>query len=162
MLSRIDSRRLLASSQSIILAILLLSCDELRGPPGMQGPPGEQGLPGLDLDVESLEETVLNQNYTKRNPHHISVPLGDSLGIEPVVLFFGIENENGVFVAPLQSSYGVSVIWGGDDADTVVPGTRGWYYLVPDKTKRLLKSNYQIKFVYQYISFSRAVDELLK
>jgi hypothetical protein len=86
--------------------------------------------------------TILNRNYTDGNPRHASVPLGDSFS-EPTVLFLGIENENGVYTAIDFSS----VIWGGRNSDYSVPGTSGYYVLVYDRSKNLVGSNYQVKFL---------------
>ena len=109
------------------------------------GPPGERGLqgePGPALEVQEIKETVLNRNYTEGNPRIASIPLGVHSS-EPTVLFFGIENQNGVF-SRFEFS---SVIWGRRDSEYSVPGTSGYYLLVYDPDKELVGSNYQVKFV---------------
>lgn len=84
----------------------------------------------------------MNWNYTDANSHAASIPLANS-GIEPTVLFLGIENENGVY----NRINFAAVIWGGDNDRFTVPGTSGWYVLVSDRDKDLVGSNYQVKFV---------------
>lgn len=89
-----------------------------------------------------LTGTILNKHYTPANPSFASIPLTES-GPEPTVLFFGIENPNGVYARADWSG----VIWGGDDEEYTVPGTRGWYLMVLDTRKELVQSNYQVKLV---------------
>lgn len=117
-----------------------------RGEQGIQGPRGERGSPGRDgtsIQIEERTGTILNHNYTENNPNAVSIPLG-RLRSEPVVIFLGIENPNGVFI---QTDSFVGIIWGGDDPDFTVPGTEGYYGLVTDPFKSLLQSNYQVKFL---------------
>ena len=106
----------------------------------------QKGLQGLvacsTLSVQVKTGTILNRNYTDANPDFASIPLGDSPS-EPTVLFLGIENKNGVYTKIDFSS----VIRGGDNSKFTVPGTRGWYILVPDRDKDRVNSNYQVKFI---------------
>ena len=105
---------------------------------------GPQGLVGCStLSVQVKTGTILNRNYTDANPDFASIPLGDSSSGEPTVLFLGIENKNGVYTKIDFSS----VIWGGHKSKYAVPGTSGWYILVPDRDKDRAGSNYQVKFV---------------
>ena len=128
-----------------LLALLLglAGCDALKGPPGPAGPQGPRGLPGQCIAIETLTGTVYNKNYTKKNPRFASIPLWGNHDQEPVVLFFGIENNNGIFI---KTEFG-AVIWSGYNEDHTVPGTRGWHMLVHDRSKRLRGSNYQVKFI---------------
>ena len=124
------------------LLLILAACEGPVGPEGPQGPRGRQGEDGSTLWVQIETGTILNRNYTDGNPRFASIPLANS-GIEPTVLFLGIENENGVYIRIDFSS----VIWGGSGSDYSVPGTSGWYILVSDRSKDLVSSNYQVKFV---------------
>lgn len=112
------------------------------GPQGPVGPTGRQGPAGVDLSVQVETGTILNRNYTDGNPSFASIPLGDDFG-EPTVLFLGIENVNGVYNRIDFSS----IIRGGRNSDYSVPGTSGYYVLVYDRSKDLVGSNYQVKFV---------------
>lgn len=114
-----------------------------QGEKGEQGERGRQGEPGQSF-VQIETGTILNRNYTEGNPEHATIPLGGGfLDGEPTVLFWGIENENGVYVLKTFES----VIWGGSDSDYSVLGTSGWYLLVYDRRRNLIGSNYQVKFV---------------
>ena len=124
------------------LLLILAACEGPVGPEGPQGPRGRQGEEGSTLWVQVETGTILNRNYTAGNSRFASIPLANS-GIEPPVLFLGIENENGVYNRIDFSS----VIWGGSGSDYSVPGTSGWYILVYDRSKDLVGSNYQVKFV---------------
>ena len=141
----------------ISMVLIFSACEALRGPTGPQGPQGErgergeqgfqgergfQGPPGDDLSVQVETGTILNRNYTDANPSHAAIPLANS-GIEPTVLFLGIENDNGVYDRIFFSA----VIWGGDNDRFTVPGTSGWYLLVLDSSRAFVGSNYQVKFV---------------
>ena len=119
-----------------IFLVLCISCEGLRGPMGPQGPAG------VDLWVEVKEGTILSYNYTEGNPHAASIPLGDH-SFEPIVLFLGIENENGVYRRIDFSA----VIYGGSDSNYAVRGTSGYYVLVYDPNQDLVQSNYQVKFI---------------
>ncbi len=113
-----------------------------QGERGSRGPAGLQGQAGADLYVQVATGTILNRNYTDGNPRHAAIPLGDAFS-EPTVLFLGIENENGVYnTIPFNA-----IIWGGSNSDYSVPGTSGWYILVYDRSKDLVGSNYQVKFL---------------
>ena len=92
--------------------------------------------------IKVVEGTILNRNYTDANPQFASIPLLSG-GDQPIVVFFGIENANGFYTAEGFSS----VIWGGSDPDFTVEGTSGWYLLAPDFSKRLVSSNYRVKFL---------------
>ena len=92
--------------------------------------------------IKVVEGTILNRNYTDANPLCASIPLLSG-GDQPIVVFFGIENANGFYAAEGFSS----VIWGGPDPDFTVEGTSGWYLLVPDFSKRLVSTNYRVKFL---------------
>ena len=109
-----------------------------------EGPAGPEGLPGSALQVQVATGTILNQNYTERNPSSASIPLAAG-GPEPTVLFFGLENANGVYERYIDP-FGDAVIWGESEGFTV-PGTSGWYTLVSDADKNLVNSNYQVKFI---------------
>ncbi|MXW77807.1 MAG: hypothetical protein F4Z57_02235 [Gemmatimonadetes bacterium] len=124
------------------LLLILAACEGPVGPEGPQGPRGRQGEDGSTLWVKVDTGTILNRNYTDGNPYWVSIPLANS-GTEPTVLFLGIENENGIYNRIDFSS----VIWGGSGSDYSVPGTSGWYILVYDRSKDLVGSNYQVKFV---------------
>ena len=129
----------------ISMVLIFSACEGPMGPQGPAGPRGErgfQGPPGADLSVQVETGTILNRNYRDGNPRHASIPLGDAFS-EPTVLFLGIENENGVYTRIDFSS----IIWGGSNRDYSVPGTSGWYILVYDRSKDLVGSNYQVKFV---------------
>ena len=128
--------------------LILVACEGPVGPEGPQGPHGRQGEDGSTLWVQVDTGTILNRNYTDGNPDFASIPVGELPGlfersIEPTVLFLGIENDNGVYNRIDFSS----VIWGGSGSDYSVPGTSGWYVLVYDRSKDLVGSNYQVKFV---------------
>ena len=120
------------------LLMILAACE---GPVGPEGPQGPQGPSGASLEVQIKTGTIINRNYTEGNPDFVSIPLSPSRS-EPTVLFLGIENQNGVFVTEQFSS----VIWGGEDTHAV-PGTSGWYALIPDRNKDLLNRAYQVKFI---------------
>ena len=136
------------------IGIALAACSNLEGPTGPEGPQGEQGeqgeagergpvgATGQTLQIDVVSGTVLNQNYTDANPNSASIPLV-SRGEEPTILFFGIENANGVYVKTEWNA----VIWGGTNADFTVPGTSGYYLLVSDRNNALVNANYQVKFV---------------
>ena len=94
------------------------------------------------VQVIDVRGTILNQNYTNANPDFASIPLA-SHGKEPVVVSFGIENENGAF----EIRDFDTVIWGGTTSDYTVPGTSGWYLLSRDAFKGLVNYNYQVKFL---------------
>jgi len=124
---------------AIATTALLVGCDKFRGPAGPTGPQGPQGVAGT---VITKTGTIYNSNYTTANPYWASIPLAES-GSEPIVLFFGVENANGVF-----DNYGFeSVIWGGTNSSYTVPGTTGWYALVYDRYKTLATKRYQVKFM---------------
>ncbi len=125
-----------------ILSLSLWWVVSCEGPEGPVGPVGPQGFSGLDIRVETLTGTVRNGNYTEANIRYASIPLG-GFSNEPAVLFFGVENANGVFVNTGFSS----VIWGGSDTDYTVPGTRGWYMLILDSQKLLIEKKYQVKLI---------------
>jgi len=133
----------MASKIKYLFAILIVPV-MLAGCEGPTGPRGLQGLQGPTLDIQVKTGTILNSNYTVANPSFASIPLASS-GTEPTILFFGIENPNGVY-APSHEEH-VGVIWGGTDSDYTVPGTKGWYAITPDQSKNLLNANYQVKFV---------------
>ena len=126
----------------ISMVLIFGACEGPMGPQGPMGPTGRQGPAGVDLSVQVETGTILNRNYTDGNPRHASIPLGDDFG-EPTVLFLGIENENGVYTRIDFSS----IIWGGRGGEYSVPGTSGYYVLVYDRSKDLVGSNYQVKFV---------------
>ena len=117
--------------------------DGKDGEDGADGKDGEDGRDGIDLWIQVVEGTILNQNYRSANSRFASIPVGSSLREEPTILFLGIENDNGIY-SKIDFS---SVIWGGSDEDYAVPGTEGWYILVYDRWKDLVGSNYQVKFV---------------
>lgn len=117
--------------------------DGIDGRDGIDGEDGEDGRDGIDLWIQVIEGTILNRNYRSGNPDFASIPVGSSLKGEPTILFFGIENENGVYGKTDFSA----IIWGGDSESHAVPGTEGWYVLVYDWRKNLVGSNYQVKFV---------------
>ena len=122
--------------------VFCFSCGNLEGPIGPQGPAGPAGRDGRDLHIEIREGTIISYNFTEANPAFASIPLGEH-AFEPIVLFFGVENENGVFTRIDYSG----VIYGGDDSEYTVRGTTGYYLLVYDSNKTLLQSNYQVKFI---------------
>jgi hypothetical protein len=97
---------------------------------------------GPSLEIQIVTGTILNKNYTESNSKFASIPLVRS-GEEPTILFFGIENSNGIYVR--TEIY--SVIWGGDNAKFTVPGTSGYYLLVSDRNKSYVNTNYQVKFL---------------
>jgi hypothetical protein len=109
-----------------------------------EGSTGPEGAPGSALQVQVTTGTILNPNFTERNPSSASIPLAAG-GPEPTVLFFGIENPNGVYERYIDP-FGDSIIWGESEGFTV-PGTSGWYMLVSDENKDLVNSNYQVKFI---------------
>lgn len=124
--------------QALILS-LLVSLAACEGP---EGPIGPQGPQGTALEVQVIEGTILNRNYTEGNPSHASIPLSSSWS-EPTVLFFGIENNNGVYYWVDFSS----VIWGGANEEFTVPSTSGYYLLIYDPSKNWVGENYQVKFI---------------
>lgn len=95
--------------QALIFLSLLVSlaaCEGPEGPEGPIGPQGPQGPQGTALEVQVIEGTILNRNYTEGNPHGPAIPLSSSWG-QPTVLFFGIENDNGVYDSHSLVSSGV-------------------------------------------------------
>ena len=58
------------------------------------------------------------------------------------MLFLGIESENGVYI---RIDF-TAVLWYEGENKTV-RGMTGWYVLLPDRSKELVGSNYQVKFV---------------
>lgn len=114
-----------------------------RGPAGEDGRNGRDGKDGADLWIQVVEGTILNRNYRPRNEDFAAIPVGSQWRGEPTILFFGIENDNGVYTKIDFSS----IIWGGSNEDYAVPGTEGWYILVYDRWKEIVGSNYQVKFV---------------
>ena len=107
------------------------------------GQKGLQGLVGCSTrSIQVKTGTILNQNYRAGNPNHAAIPLGDSRS-EPTVIFWGIENENGIYItndfeAVIPDKY---------NNKYAVPGTSSWYLMVRDSSKKLVNSNYQVKFV---------------
>lgn len=126
---------------ALIFLGLLVSLVACEGPEGPEGPQGPQGPA---LQVQAIEGTILNRNYTEGNPSHASIPLSPS-GDEPTVLFFGTENDNGVYNS--HSLVSSAVIWGGQNSKWAVPSTSGWYLLVYNRNKDLVGENYQVKFI---------------
>ena len=113
----------------LILIVLLAACEG-------------QGERGQTLSVQVETGTILNRNYTKAEPRYAFLPLVDD-GNEPAVLFLGIENENGFY----ERIDFTGVAWGRSGSDSAVPGTSGWYVVVYDRRKKLVGSNYQVKFL---------------
>ena len=113
--------------------------------------------------------TILMRNYTERNPNFASIPvvitrdlidreteglemaeieaaqdslidqIATELVTDPTVLFFGIQNENSLFIVPINHYAGV--IW--EDGSR----GKGCYALVRDRGKKLLNKNYKLKFL---------------
>ncbi len=121
------------------LLMILAACE---GPMGPEGPEGPQGPSGASLQVQVNTGTILNRNYTERNPSYASIPLSSS-GAEPTVLFFGYENQNGVYIQVEHTA----VIWGTPESGTSVSGTSGWHALIRDSSKSFRNRAYQVKFI---------------
>lgn len=130
-----------------LISVLTIAATACEGPQGAIGPQGPQGPPGLSLREVSLQQTqgtISAKNYTKGNPYHVSIPIGNPLLSEPAVLFVGIKNEHEVYYSILFEG----TIWGGEDGDDhTVEGESGWHVVIFDSTKQLLGQDYQVKFL---------------
>ena len=97
-----------------------------------------------EVSLQKAQGTISDKNYTKGNPHHVSIPIGNPLLAEPAVIFVGIKNEHEVYYSILFDS----VFWGGEDGDDhAVEGESGWHVAIFDNTKQLLDQDYQVKFL---------------
>lgn len=104
----------------------------------------EEKRSAVNLYVHTKEGSIAHKSYAEWSLQNVAIFLSDSGDPEPIVLFFGVEDENGLYIrSDFLAVVSVVLRPGG----ALISSESAWYLLVSDPKKELLGASYKIKFI---------------